>query len=60
MKVPMLGGPWKDKEKQLFTFSAFPPNFFNLNFHFFPLILRFYFTMVLGSYLHISFFLFDL
>jgi hypothetical protein len=54
--VWFLGGPWKEKEKHLFTLLHFPPNKFHLNFHFFPLILRFYFTMVLGRYLHIPFF----
>ncbi len=46
-KVLMLDGQWKEKEKQLFIFSHFFPNKFYLNLYFFPLILRFYFTMVL-------------
>jgi hypothetical protein len=51
----MFGGQWKVKEKPLFTSSHFPPNKFYLNLQFFPLTLRFYFTMVLGRYSHISF-----
>jgi hypothetical protein len=50
--VPLLGGQWKVKEKQLFTSSHFPPNKFYLNLQFFPLTLRFYFTMVLGHFTH--------
>jgi hypothetical protein len=52
-KVPLLSGQWKEKEKHLFTSSHFPPNKFYSNFQFFPLILRFYFTMVLSRYLRI-------
>jgi hypothetical protein len=59
-KVPLLGGQWKEKEKHLFTSSHFPPNEFYLNLYFFPLILMFYFTMVLGRYLCISFLFLDL
>jgi hypothetical protein len=55
-----LGGQWKVKDKHLFTSSHFPPNKFYLNLQFFPLILRFYFTMVFGRYSRISFFFFDL
>ncbi len=40
--------------------SHFPPNKFYLNLHFFFLILEFYFIMVLGRYLHISFIFLDL
>jgi hypothetical protein len=58
--VPLFGGQWKVKEKHLFTSSHFPPNKFYLNFQFFSLSLRFYFTMVLGHYSHLSFLLFDL
>jgi hypothetical protein len=38
------------------SFSPFPifPKQFYLKLHFFPLILRFYFTMVPGHYLHLS------
>jgi len=46
MEGSMLGGQWKVKEKHLFTSSHFPPNKLYLNFQFFPLTLRFYFTMV--------------
>jgi hypothetical protein len=53
MEHSKLGGQWKVKEKYLFTFSHFPPN--QLYFYFFPLTLRFYFTMVLGYYSRISF-----
>jgi hypothetical protein len=34
-KVPMLGGPWKEKEKPFFTSSHFSLDKFDLNFHFF-------------------------
>jgi hypothetical protein len=47
----------------LFTFSHFSHFFLNklyLNFQFFPLTLRFYFTMVLGLYSRLSFLFFDL
>jgi hypothetical protein len=40
--------------KILFTSSYFLPNQFYLNLQFFPLTLRFYFTVVLGRYLHVS------
>jgi hypothetical protein len=43
-----------------FTFSHFPPNKFYLNLPFFPLTLESYFTMVLGRYSCISFFILDL
>jgi hypothetical protein len=46
-KVLMFGGPWKEKENHSFHLFSLPPNKFYLNF-FFPLILRFYFTMVLN------------
>jgi hypothetical protein len=44
------------------TFSPLPtfPQVILLKLSFFPLILRFYFTMVLGCYLHISSLFFDL
>jgi hypothetical protein len=54
-KISMFGGQWKEKEKHLFTFSHFPPNKFYLNLHFFALISRFYFIMVLGLYTFPSF-----
>jgi hypothetical protein len=54
-KVPMFGGQWKENEKHLFNSSHFPPKFFYFKPSFFPLILKFYFTMVLGRYLRISF-----
>jgi hypothetical protein len=40
--------------KILFTPSHFLPNQFYLNFQFFPLTLKFYFTVVLGRYLRVS------
>jgi hypothetical protein len=55
-KVPMFGGQWKEKEKLLFTSFHFPLN----KFSFFLLILNFYFSMVLGHYLHISSLFLDL
>jgi hypothetical protein len=48
-KLPMLGGQWKEKEKVPFYLFSFSPQqilLFFLHF-FFPLILTFYFTMVL-------------
>jgi hypothetical protein len=56
-----LGGQWKvpslvaNGRKILFTSSHFPPNQIYLNLQFFPLTLRFYFTMVLGHYSRVSF-----
>jgi hypothetical protein len=44
-----------EAEGSLFTSSHFPPNQSYLNLQFFPLTLRFYFTMVLGYYSRISF-----
>jgi hypothetical protein len=62
-KVPMFGDQWKEKkkekEKHLFTSTHFPQQIL-LKPSFFPLILRFYFTMVLGRYLCISFLFLDL
>ncbi len=48
--------PMEGERKILFTSSHFPPNQFYLNFQFFPLTLRFYFTKVLGHYSRVSFF----
>jgi len=45
-KVLMLGGQWKEKEKHLFTSFHFPQQIL-FKPSFFPVILRFYFTMVL-------------
>jgi hypothetical protein len=54
-KIPMFGGQWKEKEKVIFhLFPLPPPSNFVETFVFFPLILKFYFTMVLGGYLCIS------
>ncbi len=39
-KVPMFGGPWKEKEKHLFNTSQFPPNLFLLKPSFFPFDLK--------------------
>jgi hypothetical protein len=47
--------PMEGEGKILFTFYHFPPNQFYLNLQFFPLTLKFYFTMVLGYYSRISF-----
>jgi hypothetical protein len=59
-RVPMLGGPWKEKERHPFHLFSFSPSTnFTLNF-FFSLILRFYFTMVLNRYLCLSFLFFAL
>jgi len=60
MEGSKLGGQWKVKEKHLFTSSHFPPNKLYLNLQFFPLTLRFYFTMVLSRYSCLSFLFFDL
>ncbi len=67
MKVnPKLGGQWKVKKKVLCLVAngKWRKNHFHLfplspqNLHFFPLTLKFYFTMVIGCYLRIySFFL---
>ncbi len=59
-KVLLLGGQWKEKGQHIFTSSHFPSNKLYLNLQFFPLTLRFYFTMVLGRYLRIPFLFFDL
>jgi hypothetical protein len=56
-KLSMLGGQCKEKEKVLFYPFSFSPQQFLLKpfiFIFFPLILTFYFTMVLGRYLRLS------
>jgi hypothetical protein len=54
-KVILLGGQWKEKEKVFFHFFPLSPQATLLRPSFFsPLISRFYFTMVLGRYLHIS------
>jgi hypothetical protein len=47
---PMVG-----EKKIIFTSPHFPPNQIYLNLQFFPLTLRFYFTMVLGHYSRVSF-----
>ncbi len=60
MEGSKLGGQWKVKEKHLFTCFHFPPNKLYLNLQFFPLTLRFYFTMVLSHYSCLSFLYFDL
>ncbi len=52
-KVLMLGGQWKGKEKVLFHLFPLSPQATYLDLRFFPLILRFYFTMVLGHYLRL-------
>ncbi len=47
-KLPMLGGQWKEKEKvPFYPFSFFPQQIYSNLSIFFPLILTFYFTMVL-------------
>ncbi len=51
----LLGGQWKEKEKVLFHLFPLSPQATLLKpSFFFLLILRFYFTMVLGHYLRIS------
>jgi hypothetical protein len=52
--------PMEGEGKTPFHFFHFPPNKLYLNLQFFPLTLRFYFTMVLSRYSHLSFLLFDL
>jgi hypothetical protein len=49
-KLSTLGGQWKEKEKLLFTSFHFPSTKLPKPSSF-PLILNFYFTMVLGRYL---------
>jgi hypothetical protein len=51
-----FSGQWKEKEKVFFHLFPLSPQATLLrpSFCFFPLILRFYFTMVLGRYLRIS------
>jgi hypothetical protein len=56
---PQLGGPWREKEKHPFHFFSLSPKQILLNFFCFPLILRFYFTMVIDYYLHLSFLFLD-
>jgi hypothetical protein len=60
MECSKLHSQWKVKEKHLFTSSHFPPNKLYLNLQFFPLTLRFYFTMVLNYYSRLSLIFFDL
>jgi hypothetical protein len=48
-KVSIFGGPWKVKEKILFTSFHFPHQQILLKL-FFPLIFKFYFIMVLHRY----------
>jgi hypothetical protein len=55
MECSKLGGQCKVKEKHLFTSSHFPRSKLYLNLHFFPLALRFYFTMVLSRYSRLYF-----
>ncbi len=51
----LFGGQWKEKEKVIFhLFPLSPQSTLLRPSYFFPLTLRFYFTMVLGRYLHIS------
>jgi hypothetical protein len=52
----LVEGEGKTPSSPLLTFS--PTNLLKLSF--FPLILRFYFTMVLDRYLHLSFLCLDL
>ncbi len=49
-----LKGQWKEKKRFFFHIFPFSPLATLLKLSFFPLILRFYFTMVLGHYLRIS------
>jgi hypothetical protein len=59
---PKLGGQWNVKEKPFSPFHFFPlsPQQTYLNLQFFPLTLKFYFTMVLGHYSRLSFLFLDL
>jgi len=63
-KVPMFGGQWKVpmERKEETPFHLFPlsPQEILLKPSFFPLILKFYFTTILGHYLRISFLFLDL
>jgi len=52
--------PMEGKGEAPFPLFPFSPQQILLKPSFFPLILRFYFTMVLGCYLHISFLFLDL
>jgi hypothetical protein len=57
--VPLLGGQWNVKKNPFHLFS-FSPQQTYLNLQFFPLTLKFYFTMVLGRYSCLSFLFLDL
>ncbi len=56
-KFPMLGGQRKEKEKLPFHLFPLAPQAIYLGLHPFLLTSQFYFTIVLGHYLHIPFFL---
>ncbi len=59
-KFQCLVANGRKRKSILSTSLHFPPNKFYLNLLFFPLISRFYFTMVLDCYLHLSFLFLDL
>jgi hypothetical protein len=52
-----VNGMWR---KNLFHLFPFSPQQTYSNLQFFPLTLKFYFTMVLGHYSRLSFLFFDL
>jgi hypothetical protein len=53
-------GKWRKNTFSPFHLFPLSPQQFYLNLQFFPLTLRFYFTMVLGRYSRVSFFFLDL
>jgi hypothetical protein len=50
---PLLVANGRRRRRLFYTSSHFSPKQLYLDLHFFPLILRFYFTMVLGLYLRL-------
>jgi hypothetical protein len=58
-KFPLLGGQWNVKKKPFSPLPTFPQQTY-LNLQFFPLTLKFYFTMVLVRYSCLSFIFLDL
>jgi hypothetical protein len=58
-RIQSLVAYWNVKDKHLFTSSIFPQQLY-LHLQFFPLISRFYFTMVLSRYSCLSFLFFKL
>jgi len=60
LKGSITWWPMEGEGKAPFHLFSFPPQQISFKPSFFPLILKFYFTMVLGHYLHISFLFLDL